>query len=61
MKKQQAKAASAILCLVVLVGVQGCTTPQKRVSGKSWNQTAAREDHEQQLRASPQGEWNVLP
>jgi hypothetical protein len=56
-----AKAARAVLCLVVLAVVQGCTTPQSRVSGKSWSQIAAEGDRAQQLSESPQGDWNMFP
>jgi hypothetical protein len=61
MNKQLAKAARAVLCLVILVVVQGCTTPQSSASGKSWSQIATEEDREQQLSESPQGDWNRLP
>jgi hypothetical protein len=61
MNKQPAKAARAVLCLVVLVVVQGCTTFQRSASGKSWSQIAAEEAREQQLSESPQGNWNMLP
>jgi hypothetical protein len=53
--------ARAILCLVVLVVVQGCSTPQRSASGKSWSQIAGEEDREQQLSESLQGDWNMLP
>jgi len=61
MNKQLAKAVRAILCLVVLIVVQGCSTPQSRASGKSWSQIAGEEDRAQQLSESPQGDWKMLP
>jgi hypothetical protein len=63
MNKQLAKATGAVLCLVVLVVVQGCTTPQSSASGKSWSQIAAEEDRaqQQQLSESPQGDWKMFP
>jgi hypothetical protein len=61
MNKQLAKVARAILCLVVLVVVQGCTTFQRSESGKSWSQMAAEEEREQPLDESPHGDWNMLP
>ena len=62
MNKQLAKATGAVLCLVVLVVVQGCTTPQSNASGKSWSQIAAEEDRaQQQLSESPQGNWKMFP
>jgi hypothetical protein len=57
MKKKQLKVARTILCLVALVVVGGCSTA--RVSEKSWSQTAAKEEREQQRSASPQGDWEV--
>jgi hypothetical protein len=59
--KQLTKVARAILCLVILIVVQGCTTAQSRVSGKSWSQIAGEEDRVQQLSESPQGDWNMFP
>jgi hypothetical protein len=59
--KQLAKVARAILCLVVLVVVQGCTTFQSSESGKSWSQVAAEEGRQQPLDESPYGDWNMLP
>jgi hypothetical protein len=61
MNKQIAKAARAVLCLVVLVVIQGCTTPRSSASGKSWSQIASEEDRAQQLSESPQGDWKMLP
>jgi hypothetical protein len=62
MNKHLVKAARAVLCLVVLVVVQGCRTPQSSTSGKSWSQIAGEEDREQQdLSESPQGDWNMFP
>jgi hypothetical protein len=61
LNKQLAKAARAVLCLVVLVVAQGCTTPQSSASGKSWSQIAGEEDRTQQLSESPQGDWNMFP
>jgi hypothetical protein len=61
MNKQLAKAARAVLCLVVLVVVQGCTTPQNSTLGKSWSQIAGEEDRAQQLSGSPQGDWIMFP
>jgi hypothetical protein len=61
--KQLAKASRAVVCLVVLVVAQGCTTPQSSASGKSWSQIAAEEDRaqQQQLSESPQGDWKMFP
>ncbi len=56
MKKQQARAARAIICLVLLVVMQGCTTFQNRASGKSWSQIAAEEEREQELNQSLPGD-----
>ena len=61
MKTQTVKAVRIILCLAALVVTHGCTTPQNSVTGKSWSQTAAEEEQEQQLSDSPQDYWNVLP
>jgi hypothetical protein len=62
MNKHLANAARAVLCLVVLVVVQGCSTPQSNTSGKSWSQIAGEEDREQQdLSESSQGDWNMFP
>jgi hypothetical protein len=61
MKKQMVKAGRVILCLAALLVAQGCTTPQNRVTGKSWSQTAAEEDREQRLSNSPQDYWGFLP
>jgi hypothetical protein len=61
MKKQLAKAVRAILGLMVLAVVQGCTTPLSRITGESWSQLAAEKEREQQLSESPQGDWNMLP
>jgi hypothetical protein len=59
--EQVAKAARAVICLLVLVVVQGCTTFQGSASGKSWSRIAGEEDREQQIEASPQDGWTVLP
>jgi hypothetical protein len=61
MNKQIAKAARAVLCLVVLVVVQGCTTPQSTTSGKSWSQIAGEEDRAQQPSGSEQSDWTMFP
>jgi hypothetical protein len=62
MNKHLAKAARAVLCLVVVVVVQGCSTPQSSTSGKSWSQIAGEEDgQQQQLSESPQGDWEMFP
>jgi hypothetical protein len=61
MNKQAAKVARAVLCLAVLVVVQGCTTFQRSASVKPWSQVAGEEDREQRLSESPQGDWNMLP
>jgi len=61
MHKQLVKGARVLICLVALVGSQGCTTPQNRASGKSWSQIAAEEEREQQLKGSPHGDWEFLP
>jgi hypothetical protein len=60
-KKQWVKAARVVLCLAALVATQGCTTPQNHATGKPWSQIAAEEEREQQLRASPHGDWDFLP
>jgi hypothetical protein len=56
MKKKQARAARAIICLVLLLVMQGCTTFQNRASGKSWSQIAAEEEGEQELNQSLPGD-----
>jgi hypothetical protein len=61
MNKQLAKVARAILCLVVLVVVQGCTSPQSSASGKSWSQIAAEDERQQQLNERPQSDWKMFP
>jgi len=61
MKKRQVKIARAIICLVVLVVVQGCSSLQNRESGKSWSQIAAEERQEQELNQLQQLDWDVLP
>ena len=60
MSTTQRKIALGILCLVALVSVVGCSTARGPVSEKSWNQTAAKEEREQQRSAAPQGDWEVL-
>jgi len=59
--KQLTKAATAVLCLVVLVVVQGCSTFQGSAPGKSWSRIGAEEDREQRLDAAPQDGWSMLP
>ena len=61
MKKRQVKIARAIICLVVLVVAQGCSSLLNRESGKSWSQIAAEAEREQQLGEPLQGDWDVLP
>jgi hypothetical protein len=61
MNKQLANAARAMLCLVVMVVVQGCTTSQRSESGKSWSQIAAEETSAERLSEAPQGDWNMFP
>ena len=61
MNKQLAKVARAMLCLVVLVVVQGCSTSQRSESGKSWSQVAGEETEAERLSDAPYGDWNMLP
>ena len=61
MNKQLAKAARAVLCLVVLVVVQGCTTSQRSASGKPWSAITTEEERQQRLSDLPQDDWNFLP
>ncbi|MGO8930638.1 MAG: hypothetical protein ACLQU3_27590 [Limisphaerales bacterium] len=61
MNKQLAKGARAMLCLVVLVVIQGCTTFQRSEAGKSWSQVAAEETGAERLSEAPQGDWNMFP
>jgi uncharacterized protein YceK len=61
MKKQMPKIARIFLCLMVLVAVYGCSTFQKRPSTKSWSQTAAKEEREQERNASQDDDWSVIP
>jgi hypothetical protein len=61
MSTRQRKIARGVLCLVALLSVVGCSSARNnRVSEKSWNQTAAKEEREQQRNAAPQGDWEVL-
>ena len=57
MKKRQAQVARVLFYLVVLAAAQSCTTPQSRVSEKSWSQTVVKEDREQERIASPEDGW----
>ena len=60
--KHLTKAARSVFCLVVLVVVQGCSTPQSSTSGKSWSQIAGEEDRgQQELSESPQDDWTMFP
>jgi hypothetical protein len=61
MNQQLTKVARVLLCLVVLVVVQGCTTPQSSASGKSWSQIAGEEEREQEFSESPQDDWGMRP
>ncbi len=54
-------ATKAMLCIVVLVFAVGCEVVRNRVSGKSWTQTATREERQQQLGAAPQGDLSFAP
>ena len=62
MKEKAVKAAStvarfkALLCMVLLLGAVGCASLHNVVSGKSWSQTAAKEEQEQLLSTSPEGD-----
>jgi hypothetical protein len=58
--EQLAKAARTVLCLVVLVVVQDCTTFQGSAPGKSWSRIGAEEDREQ-LSESSHDDWRMLP
>jgi len=46
--------------LAALLLVSGCTFPQNHLSQKAWSQTATREQQQQQLRADPQGDRDML-
>jgi len=46
--------------LAALFLVSGCTFPKNHLSQKAWSQTATREQQQQQLRADPQGDRDML-
>ncbi len=60
MKNQVAKIARLLLCVLGLVVVQGCATPQDHGSRKSWSQISAEQEREQRLNSSPE-DWGLLP
>jgi hypothetical protein len=41
--------------------ITGCSIPQSRLSQQAWSQTSEREQEQQQLRADPQGDRDMLP
>jgi hypothetical protein len=51
----------AIVALSALVFVAGCSFFQNRDSGSSWSQTAVKEEQQQQLNSSPQGDFDMQP
>lgn len=55
-----AKAIGWLLGLVALLLIAGCTMPQNRLSQRAWSQTATQEQQQQQLRADPQGDRDML-
>jgi hypothetical protein len=50
-------AIKALLCGVAMIISSGCAFHSGRVSGKSWSQTAATAEREQELGAAPEGDW----
>lgn len=46
--------------MTLLIGA-GCSFPGNQISGKSWSQTAAREEQEQQINAAPEGDLPLIP
>ena len=55
-----ATASGCLLGLVWWLAVTGCSSPQNRLSPRAWSQTAYQEQQQQQLRADPQGDRDLL-
>jgi hypothetical protein len=53
------KVAVCFLSLALLLSA-GCAVTQNRLSQKAWSQTATQEQQQQQLRADPQGDRDML-
>lgn len=51
--------AVGCLCLLAFVLLAGCSA-QGRLSQRAWSQTATQEQLQQQLRADPQGDRDML-
>jgi hypothetical protein len=54
--------ASAARCAALMASLllSGCAIPQGRLSQRAWTQTATQEQQQQQLRADPQGDRDML-
>lgn len=57
----RAQMVRTILIVMALAVTGGCSAFHGRVSGKSWNQTAAKEQREQEIGGSPAGDWDFAP
>jgi hypothetical protein len=51
----------AVVCLMALVWVSGCASFRGSGADRSWSQTAAREDQEEQQSALPDGGLTYVP
>ena len=54
-------ALKALIAIMVVVVVSGCSSLQNRDTGRSWSQTAVNEEQQQELNSSPQGDLDMLP
>ena len=54
----RARVVRTMLVVLALTVAAGCSAFRGRNSGKSWNQTAAKEQREQEIGASAAGDWD---